>query len=67
MHTGSPKGRIGVMTPPALLLDKEYWTWAPQDVSVFFTRMDYVARADDAVESARRSEAREGPSGIRAN
>ena len=65
MHTGSPKGRIGVMTPPALLLDKEYWTWAPQGFSVFFTRMDYIegpmtparARAESEPEKVRRASA----------
>ena len=45
MTTGLPKGRIGVMTPPALLLDREYWTWAPPDFSVFFTRMEYIEGA----------------------
>jgi len=45
MNIGSPKGRIGVVTPPALLLDKEYWTWAPPDYSIFFTRTDNVEGA----------------------
>ena len=69
MHTGSPKGRIGVMTPPALLLDKEYWTWAPQDFAVFFTRMDYIkgpmtparARAEAEPEKVRRASAQLRP------
>ena len=63
MRIGSPKGRIGVMTPPALLLDKEYWAWAPQDFSVFFTRMDYIegpmtpsrARVEAEPEKVRRA------------
>ena len=50
MSGGSLNGRIGVMTPPALLLDKEYWTWAPPDYSIFFTRMDSV---DGAMDPAR--------------
>jgi len=39
----APQTGIGVVVPYDMALDREMWRWAPQGVSLFFTRTPYAA------------------------